>query len=155
MSDPQFLDGDGNPRPRAILKTSFSAKGSEFAQVFREGRIAIYQLTSTEHGRVHFEVVIIQGHDGRVIKGAVVMPSEFYPSTSSWGILGWTFNERHLADAKAHELLVRFKIRQPGPARRRTPLVETVNPQSIAKDSTDERTVLPIANSATVEFTTP
>lgn len=118
-----FLDTDGNPIPRTILPEAFRSKGHDFKQLLREGRVALYQLTS-DHGRTSLEVVVIQAHDGRIIQGTPVMPAEFMPSTYSWGSLGWSYKdtERERADAKINELCVKFGTRKPTPARRRVPL---------------------------------
>lgn len=133
MSDkeinPAFLDEDGNLKPRAILPTTFKAIGCNFTLLAREGKAAIYQRIEIESKVPSFEVVIIQGHDGRVIKGALVQPSEFYPSTSSWGNLGWSYthkgNDPQRAWAKYEELKARFAPKVIVPARRRTPITPT------------------------------
>ncbi len=136
---PDFLDEDGNPLPRAILPETFKAIGSNFRQLAREGRAAIYERIEIDSKIPSFEVVIIQGHDGRIIKGAIVLPSEFYPSTSSWGSLGWSYT-RHPKDearawAKFEELKARFAPKVIVPARRRTPL-----PAPVAISASDAAT---------------
>jgi len=68
----------------------------------------MYRQTSSA-GRAWFEVVIVQHHDGREVFGAFIEPAEYYPPTSQWGTLGWTFTEvdREGADRMFDQLCAR------------------------------------------------
>lgn len=85
------------------LKTAFTKKGWTFEQIARQGMIAIYHRTK---GRVEdWEVVRIQSHNGREIAGEKFPPSEYYPSSETWGTHGWTYTSRELAERKMEKLL--------------------------------------------------
>jgi len=87
------------------LPQTFKRNGFTFGQMEREGNVAIYRK---HKGRISsFEVVLIQSHNGRIIMGEVIPPSEFYPSSEQWGTKGWTLAEAdyHGAHRKFLELL--------------------------------------------------
>lgn len=53
--------------------------------------MAIYERF--KEGRVpHYEVIIIQSHDGFSVAGKEVEASEFYPRSEDWGTYGWTYS---------------------------------------------------------------
>ncbi|NBU73229.1 MAG: hypothetical protein EBS53_17625 [Bacteroidetes bacterium] len=66
----------------------FNKKGYTYRQVKREGNKAIYEQTRGSF--VAYEVVKIGKHNGYSMGGAYIEPSETYPGSSLWGILGWT-----------------------------------------------------------------
>lgn len=92
------------------LKTTFTKNGFDFQQVKRDGEYAIYKKTGT--GKpcrgICFEVIRIQSHTGRIFpNGQIAPPSEFYPSSESWGIDGFTCQTIERAEAILAELIRR------------------------------------------------
>lgn len=70
------------------LEKEFTFNGFTFRQVRRKGMLAIYE--QHKHGRIAWEVIRIQSHDGRTFGEKWYPASEFYPSANTWGRLGWT-----------------------------------------------------------------
>ena len=56
----------------------------------REDRLAIYEQSKKGHDVKKYEVIIIDSHDGYEIGGQHVIAAEVYPSSTSWGIKGFT-----------------------------------------------------------------
>jgi hypothetical protein len=73
-----------------VIPTSFKKKGFTYNQVKREGMKAIYQQTREGTTLNNYEVVKLGRHNGYVMGGAMIEPSETYPGSSLWGIMGWT-----------------------------------------------------------------
>jgi hypothetical protein len=84
------------------LATHFKFDGFQHEQVVRRGMFAVYRRTkgSTEH----YETIRIQSHNGYKIAGRDIPASETYPSSSSWGTLGWTYPDEETARAKMSRL---------------------------------------------------
>ena len=59
---------------------------------------AIYRQDKEGCKTPSFETIKIGSHNGYELNGTKIAASETYPSTSLWGIQGWTFNT--LEDAK-------------------------------------------------------
>jgi hypothetical protein len=84
-----------------------------YTQLFRKGRIAIYQqsyrpYSGFENISNHYEVIII-----RLVKANEFLNQparEVYPSTIDWGVKGWTFFEYESATQKIGELLMQGKF---------------------------------------------
>jgi len=73
------------------LSEKFIKKSFRHVLVKREGDVAIYKRRHIENtGRWHYEVVVITSHDGTYINENLIEASEIYPSTSQWGLMGWT-----------------------------------------------------------------
>lgn len=81
-----------------ILPKKFTKKGFTYNQVVRTGDKAIYEQSKSDHEGTTFEVVKINRHNGYELGGQHIPPGETYPSTSQWGIAGWTYQT--LADAE-------------------------------------------------------
>lgn len=75
---------------RKPIPERFTKCGFKFAQVERQGDVAIF-LKSSPHGGRSFEVVKIGGHDGYTIAGKYIEPAETYPSSETWGSDGFTY----------------------------------------------------------------
>lgn len=73
------------------LATKLSQKGFQLQQIVRNGPFAIFNRFQKFPEKGHFEVVVIQSHNGRKIGETYLEPAEFYPSDSQWGQYGWTF----------------------------------------------------------------
>ncbi len=87
-----------------ILATEFSSKGFTYRQISRDGDVAVYEQRWGRNGSAAYETVIVQRHNGREIAGAYIPPAEFMPSSSQWGVKGWTFTDKDGALQKALEL---------------------------------------------------
>lgn len=55
-------------------------------------------------GKHDFEVIIIQSHQGRIIAGNEIPPSEYPPSSEQWGCKGWTYRTLDEAIEKYKQL---------------------------------------------------
>ena len=73
------------------LEKTFNKKGFTYTQVIREGNKAIYRQDKRDYNSSSFEVVKIGSHNGYELNGTKIVASETYPSTSLWGIQGWTY----------------------------------------------------------------
>jgi len=70
------------------LPKTFKQKGFNLSQIKREGNKAIYKKT---RGKViSYEVIVVSSHNGYELGGQKIDPAETYPSTSQWGLKGWT-----------------------------------------------------------------
>ena len=75
------------------LPLEISKKGFVYTQVKRLKDVAIYKqknLDKTVKGQ-WFEVVRIKSHNGMTLGGNYIPPSEMYPSSTQWGVLGFTY----------------------------------------------------------------
>ena len=73
-----------------VIPSEFKKKGFTYKQVKREGMKAIYEQTREGTELRNYEVVKLGRHNGYVMGGATIEPSETYPGSSLWGIMGWT-----------------------------------------------------------------
>ena len=73
-----------------ILQKEFNYKGFTFTQMYREGKYAIYKQTQKGWKSAVYEVVIIESHNGYDLAGQHFPPSEIYPSSTQWGVKGFT-----------------------------------------------------------------
>lgn len=73
-----------------ILEKNITLKGFDFKQLFRNGKFAIYEQTKSGYKFKKYEAVIIESHNGYELAGQYFPPSEMYPSTSMWGVKGFT-----------------------------------------------------------------
>lgn len=80
------------------LPKTFKQKGFTFNQIKRDGNKAIFKKTK---GTVtSYEVVSISSHKGYELGGQKIEPAETYPSTSQWGIKGFTCTSLERAESK-------------------------------------------------------
>jgi len=82
--------------------TEYARNGFKFTLVCRDGNVAIFEEFGS---RDHYEVIIIQSHQGREIAGKHFPPSEYPPSNEQWGTKGWTYKTLGAASAKFHQLV--------------------------------------------------
>jgi hypothetical protein len=80
------------------IPSSFTKKGFNYNLLKREGNRAIYQQTRSGSTINNYEVVKIGKHNGYTMGGVYIEPSETYPGSSLWGIMGWTYT--NLEDAQ-------------------------------------------------------
>jgi len=78
------------PTEHKVIPTNFTKKGFTYTLVRREGNRAIYHQTRKDSSLSNYEVVKIGRHNGYTMGGVYIEPSETYPGSSLWGILGWT-----------------------------------------------------------------
>ncbi len=74
------------------LDEQFESAGFKYKQTHREDMFAIYErryINTTKDP--HYESIKIQSHNGMEIAGNKIPPSEYYPSSNSWGRHGYTF----------------------------------------------------------------
>jgi hypothetical protein len=80
------------------LDKTFTSNGFEFKQIHREDMFAIYERKHTSSTKdSHYEAIKIQSHNGMEIAGNKIPPSEYYPSSNSWGRHGYTCISRENA----------------------------------------------------------
>ena len=73
------------------INKEFESAGFKYKQIHREGIYAIYERCySNNVNNKHYEVIKRQSHNGIEIAGNKIPPSEFYPSSNSWGVNGFT-----------------------------------------------------------------
>lgn len=80
----------------------FNKKGYTYRQIKREGNKAIFEQTKGDF--TAYEVVKIGKHNGYTMGGAYIEPSETYPGSSLWGILGWTCTDLDSANTRYNTL---------------------------------------------------
>jgi hypothetical protein len=80
------------------LDKTFTSNGFEFKQIHREDMFAIYERKYIDSkADAHYEAIKIQSHNGMEIAGNKIPPSEYYPSSNSWGRHGYTCISRENA----------------------------------------------------------
>ena len=72
------------------LEKEFESAGFKYKQIHRENMYAIYERNYINSDKKHYEAIRIQSHNGIEIAGNKIPPSEFYPSSNSWGLHGFT-----------------------------------------------------------------
>lgn len=73
-----------------VIPTEFKKKGFTYKQVKREGMKAIFEQSREGSSLKNYEVVKLSRHNGYNMGGSFIEPSETYPGSSLWGIMGWT-----------------------------------------------------------------
>jgi hypothetical protein len=95
------------------IEKQFTQKGFDFKQSYREGNYAIYERWNESYPeRKHYEVVKIQSHNGYAIGGQSYPPSEFYPSSNSWGVHGFTCSTKENAYKRLEKMAEEEKNRE-------------------------------------------
>jgi hypothetical protein len=73
------------------LDKEFESAGFKYKQTHREDMFAIYERKRIDSIKdSHYESIKIQSHNGMEIAGNKIPPSEYYPSSNSWGRYGYT-----------------------------------------------------------------
>jgi hypothetical protein len=86
------------------LPKQFEKKGFTYKQVKRIGDKAIFEQTKKGQEGITYEVVKINRHNGYELGGQKIPPGEAYPSTSQWGVAGWTYQNIRDAEVKFKKL---------------------------------------------------
>lgn len=79
------------------LDKEFESASFKYKQIHRENMFAIYERQHISSANKHFEAIKIQSHNGMEIAGNKIPPSEYYPSSNSWGRHGYTCTTRKAA----------------------------------------------------------
>jgi hypothetical protein len=89
------------------LPLKITKKGFVYTQLKREKDVAIYKQKSLDEqvSQSWYEVIKIKSHNGITLGGNYIPPSEVYPSSTQWGVLGFTFNELKDAETKFKKIL--------------------------------------------------
>jgi len=87
------------------IPSTFTKKGFTYRQVKRQGDVAIFEQTRKDSTLQNFEVVKIGRHNGYTMGGSYIEPSETYPGSSLWGIMGWTCTDLDTANNRFDNLL--------------------------------------------------
>lgn len=87
-----------------VIPTEFNKKGFHYKCVRRDGMKAIYLQTRPGSNMCNYEVVKLGRHNGYVMGGSCIEPSETYPGSSLWGIAGWTCNDLDAANVRYNSL---------------------------------------------------
>jgi hypothetical protein len=86
------------------IPTTFKKKGFTYTQLKRDGKKAIFQQTRMGSSLNNYEVVKIGKHNGYVMGGVFIEPSETYPGSSLWGITAWTCTSIDDAETRYSQL---------------------------------------------------
>jgi len=73
-----------------VITNQFKKKGFNYRQLKRDGMKAIFEQTRPGSPVHNYEVVKLGRHNGYNMGGSHIEPSETYPGSSLWGIMGWT-----------------------------------------------------------------
>jgi hypothetical protein len=89
------------------LPKEFRHDGFKYRQIAREQDAVIYEQrwTGCAEPSVCYEVIRIRRRDGFQIGGRYVPPAEVYPKSESWGVDGWTVEDKETAFCKLRELV--------------------------------------------------
>jgi hypothetical protein len=82
------------------LATEITSRGFTYRQLERHDDLAIYEQTrkTWPRGRARYEVIIIRVQPAHTWPNGDISPEqEVYPSSGSWGRLGWTTYTRQEA----------------------------------------------------------
>ena len=72
------------------LDKEVESSSVKYKQIHRENMFAIYERHHISSEKKHYEAIKIQSHNGYEIAGNKIPPSEYYPSSNSWGRYGYT-----------------------------------------------------------------
>jgi len=75
-----------------ILEKEFAYKGFTFNQLYRDGKFAIYEQSKEDYEVKKYEVIVIESHNGYDLAGQHFPPAEMYPSSTQWGVKGFTLD---------------------------------------------------------------
>jgi len=89
------------------LPLEINKKGFTYTQIKRVNDIAIYKQKSldVELNGEWYEVIKIKSHNGMTLGGNYIPPSEMYPSSTQWGVLGFTYNNISAAEDRFKQIL--------------------------------------------------
>jgi hypothetical protein len=76
--------------PHRVVDIAFRHSGFEHTQLKRIGDVAIYRQSKSGLPDA-YEVVLIEKHEGYTAFGKDIPAGEYYPSSTQWGLCGFTF----------------------------------------------------------------
>lgn len=88
-----------------LLDKQFTSLTWNFKQVCREKEYAIYERKKEDDTFIHYEVIKVLKHNGLIMHGNKIPPSEYYPSSNQWGIYGFTCRTRQAAYARLDRMM--------------------------------------------------
>jgi hypothetical protein len=90
------------PLPKEVRRDGF-----DYRQIAREGYAAIYEQrwTGCAEPSVCYEIIRVKRREGFEINGRFIEPAEVYPPSESWGLDGWTVQDKETAFCKLRELV--------------------------------------------------
>lgn len=86
------------------LSKNFRQKGFNFSQIKREDNKAIYKRSKPGSKHISYEVILISSHNGYELGGQYIEPAETYPSSSQWGVKGFTCTSLERAEVRFKKL---------------------------------------------------
>ena len=105
MSDKDPVLGD-DESPVRLLPLEFQLRGFVYTQLRRDGEVAIFE--QKRDGKVTaYEVAVIRFKAAATIMGNSVPAREAYPSSETWGKLGWTCRNLEAAEDRFARVLAR------------------------------------------------
>jgi hypothetical protein len=89
------------------LPLEINKKGFVYTQIKRVNDVAIYKQKNLDIAvkSEWFEVIKIKSHNGMTLGGNYIPPSEMYPSSTQWGVSGFTYQNQKDAETKFKEIL--------------------------------------------------
>ncbi len=91
-----------------LIPSAFTKRGFSHREIERNGAWRIYERQG--EGKPHWEVVKITSHNGYTLAGVHIPASEVYPSSSTWGIYGFTLPTLEKARQKLANMALRAFI---------------------------------------------
>lgn len=83
--------------------------GDNAVQIKRIGDVAIYERTG-KYNEKRYEVIIVQHFKERYLKDGTLIPAgKYYPSTSLWGNMAWSYIKKENAEKKFDKVLKEVK----------------------------------------------
>lgn len=79
------------------LATQFRKNGFDFTMLKREGNVALFQKSKPHFTEPHFEIILVQSHNGYELAGRKIEAAETFPSSETWGTKGWTCSDEQRA----------------------------------------------------------
>lgn len=98
--------GGSKKSPYKLLPKEFKRDGFSYRQIAREGNAAIYEQrwTGCAEPSVCYEIIRVKRREGFEINGRFIEPAEVYPPSESWGVDGWTVQDKETAFCKLREI---------------------------------------------------
>lgn len=96
------------------LEPLFTKNGFRYQLIKRSENFAIYEQKNEEFNYKYYEVIKIKKskRDYNAPWGLVPAGTESYPSSESWGVLGWTYFTLEQAERKFNQLVEEYEIQR-------------------------------------------
>jgi hypothetical protein len=83
---------------KQTIPSEFTKYGSSYRLIERKGRVVLYEL-SRKGKPDGFEVMVVQHRKPVELGGRIIPGGEALPSTSLWGVFGWSYLPTQRAEA--------------------------------------------------------